>query len=236
MSDGAENVLGKIFTIVLIIFVIIALILIVFPGSRKVVQSIFVVADDNTPIDIDLGVFGSENSGESCNDNALKCKLTVMHSPSLSAAEVEKILKDANSPAIIAEPDIASFFVSESERTGIDNAIALAFFRQESSFGKAGKASTTKSIGNIRYTNTCKTKYSGTNYEGFCSYPTWKRGVQHWFDLIKNNYVGEGLTTVGDILVKYAPCSENSLVNYVASIKSFVDKETDRDVNACVTA
>lgn len=204
--------------IALLIIVLIILSMTVFPKMFTIVKTIF-----------------SSFPGGSCSVDVSYCKLSVMHSPSLTSAEIEKILKDADSPAIKDEPNIANFFYTESLRTGIDDAIALAFFERESTYGKYGKASETKSIGNIKYTGICKTRYSGTKHKGFCKYPTWKKGVEHWYNLIKEVYVNEGRATVGDIIVKYAPCTENDVQEYVASVRNFVEI-VGRDVSSCPLA
>src|SRR5579885_3363177 len=75
----------------------------------------------------------------------------------------------------------------------------------------------TKSWGNI--------KGSGPagSYHGFRAYHDYKEGVDDWYQLIKDKYVDKwGLKTVGGILQKYAPPSENNTRQYVQNAKGMV--------------
>jgi hypothetical protein len=152
----------------------------------------------------------------------------------MSVDQIKALLDKGKSPAIQAEPGIAQVFWDKSRETNVDVAIALAFFQQESNFGTSGMATITKSMGNIIYTDVCKTKYAGESYEGFCKYPTWRAGVEAWYNLIKDGYIEKmKLTTLGPIIATYAPCNENNVKAYIANVKEFVDKYTQRDVSSC---
>ncbi|MBN2458801.1 glucosaminidase domain-containing protein [Candidatus Woesearchaeota archaeon] len=159
----------------------------------------------------------------SCVVNVDYCQLSVLHAPSMPTERVREVLRNSNSPAFTEEPDIAEHIYAESQRTGIDDAFAMAFFKHESSFGKYGKAPITKSIGNIRYTAVCKNTYDGTEYDGFCRYQSWKDGVTAWYNLIRDGYVNQGQDTLGEVIAKYAPCNENNVNTYIASVTNFVD-------------
>jgi hypothetical protein len=104
-------------------------------------------------------------------------------------------------------------------RYGIDPVFALAFFMHESSFGTAGVARVTHSLGNIR----CTPGYPSC-YEGYRAYATWQEGFLDWYQLIRNVYVNRwGLTTVDQIIPVYAPASENDVAAYIAAVKQAVD-------------
>src|SRR5690348_7019059 len=64
--------------------------------------------------------------------------------PSLSADQVNAILSQAGSPAA----GTGQTFYEQSLQTGINDAYALAFFNHESSYGLAGVARLSRSIGN----------------------------------------------------------------------------------------
>jgi hypothetical protein len=134
---------------------------------------------------------------------------SVIGSPSLSAAFVDKVLATYHSPAV----GLGRALYADSEQFQIDDAYALAFFLHESSFGTTGVARYTRSLGNIRCSGypTC--------YEGFRSYPSWQLGAWDWFRLIKYVYLPRGLTTVQTIVPVYAPASDhNDVPAYISAV------------------
>lgn len=140
---------------------------------------------------------------------------SVVGSPSLTAQQIDKILCNAGSPAC----GTGATFYNDGEQYGIDPAYGLAFFKHESSFGTAGMATQTHSIGNIVCT-------SGYDCIGrFRSYSSWQAGIDDWFRLIKNLYVGKWeCTTVESIIPHYAPSSDNNNeAAYIASVESDVN-------------
>ena len=94
----------------------------------------------------------------------------------------------------------------------------LAQFIHESTAGTQGVARVTKSVGNIRVTPGYQ------DYQGFRKYDTWEQGIEDWYQLIRDLYIGEwGLTTVDQIIPVYAPTSDgNNVDNYVSTIKRLV--------------
>jgi len=139
---------------------------------------------------------------------------SVVGGPSLSAAKIDTILSNAGSPAA----GTGSAFVLDSAQYNIDDAVALAFFKHESSFGTIGAATATHSIGNI----VCTSGYSCIGR--FRAYASWSAGIDDWFRLISGPaYVSGGLTTLGQILPKYAPASDNnSPDSYIAAVQADV--------------
>lgn len=147
--------------------------------------------------------------------------LAVVGAPTITVAQIEQVLKDYNSPAVGHGQEIYDLGV----RYGINPAIALAFFIHESGAGSnpawAGHkpdGSTTKNIGNI----VCTSGYQC--YGRFRDYATWGEGIEDWYKLIKELYVGEWQRkTVEDIIPKYAPASDNNDEHgYVNAVKQLV--------------
>src|SRR2546429_2223106 len=127
--------------------------------------------------------------------------IAVNGSPSISAAQVDKVLCDNKSPACGTGYTLYSY----GTQYGIDSAFALAVFKHESSFGKAGIAVQTRSLGNIR----CSDGYACIG--GFRSYPSWQSSYSDFYKLISGPlYVGAGLTTPEQILARYAPVGDNN--------------------------
>lgn len=134
---------------------------------------------------------------------------SVIGSPSLSAAFIEKVFSTYDSPAV----GLGRALYADSEQFHIDDVFALAFFLHESSFGTTGVARFTRSLGNIRCSGypTC--------YEGYRSYPSWQVGAWDWFRLIKEEYLPRGLTTVQSIVPVYAPASDHNDVSaYIQAV------------------
>jgi len=139
---------------------------------------------------------------------------SIVGGPSLSASKIDTILTNAGSPAA----GIGSTFVYDSAQYNIDDSVALAFFKHESSFGLKGAAVDTHSIGNIN----CTPGY--TCIGRFRSYSSWDAGIDDWYRLISGPaYAGSGLTTLSQIIPKYAPASDgNSEASYIQSVQSDV--------------
>jgi len=138
---------------------------------------------------------------------------SIIGGPSLSAAKIDSILSSAGSPAA----GTGATFVYDSAQYDIDDAIALAFMHHESSYGTSGIAVQTHSLGNIR----CTDGYSCIG--GFRAYGSWQDGITDWYKLMASPvYVGGGLTTLSQIIPKYAPASENDPSAYIAAVESDV--------------
>ncbi|HYX48201.1 MAG TPA: hypothetical protein VE843_00530, partial [Ktedonobacteraceae bacterium] len=102
---------------------------------------------------------------------------------------------------------------------GIDPAFALAFFMHESTFGNAGEARLSLSLGNLRCIPNFKCQ------DGYAWFNTWEDGFEAWYKLIRNLYVAIwGLTTVDQIIPRYAPTSDNNNeAAYIAALKRAID-------------
>jgi hypothetical protein len=139
---------------------------------------------------------------------------SIQGAPTISAAKIDSILCGAGSPACGSGQQIYNLGVTYN----INPAYALAFFQHESSFGLAGAARYTHSLGNLR----CIPNYPCPN--GYASFPTWSEGFQAWYALIDSDvYVRSGRTTIETIIPRYAPPSDNNDVNaYINSVVSSV--------------
>jgi len=82
-----------------------------------------------------------------------------------------------------------------------------------------GVARFTHAIGNIRATPGYQ------DHEGYRSYATYTEGIEDWFKLIKELYIGTwGLTTPDTILPRYAPWADNNNpIAYASTVAALVD-------------
>ncbi len=127
--------------------------------------------------------------------------------PSISPATIQRVLAQGGSPAA-SEPGFAQCLYDAGKQSGIDPAFPLAFFKRESSFGRAGIAKSTKGIGNVKGSG------SAGSYKGFRAYSTWCQGAKDWFGLISGSkyYFGGSHFTLEQILPIYAPTSDNNVL------------------------
>jgi len=133
--------------------------------------------------------------------------------PSLSAAFIDQVLSYYHSPAV----GLGQALYADSERFGIDDAYALAFFWHESSFGRAGVARFTHALGNI----ICTPGFPSC-YGRFRSYASWEDGALDWYRLLAQEYLPAGRVTLDQIVPVYAPSTENSVPGYIAAVKAAV--------------
>lgn len=135
--------------------------------------------------------------------------------PTISATLINSILAAAGSSANGTGQALYDLGV----KYGIDPVYALAFFQHESTFGTAGVARATLSLGNIR----CSAGY--VCIEGFRAYQSWQQGYEDWYQLIRNLYISQwGLRTVEQIIPTYAPASDhNNVAGYISTIENAVN-------------
>jgi hypothetical protein len=139
---------------------------------------------------------------------------TVTGSPSISAQFIDAILCTYKSPAC----GKGAALYSEGKRYGIDPVYPLAFFLNESSFGRAGEARQSLSIGNLRCIPGARC------IDGYAWFDSWEQGFNAWYALIKNLYIAKWhLSTVDAIIPVYAPAADHNVpAHYIAVIKSAV--------------
>jgi len=144
---------------------------------------------------------------------------SILGKPTISAAFINQVLTSYNSPAAGKGQALYDLGV----KYGIDPAFALAFFLHESTFGTAGEARTTLSLGNLR----CIPNYACVDQDrgGYASFTSWEDGFQTWYELIRNYYIAQrGLTTVDKIIPIYAPTADhNDEQAYIDSLKHSLD-------------
>src|SRR5919202_1805700 len=122
-----------------------------------------------------------------------------MGPPTISVAQIERVLAQYGSPAAGLGQKLYDLGV----KYGINPAFALAFFVHESGCGTKGVARFTKSLGNIRWTP------GFDSYEGYRNYSSWEAGMEDWYGLIRDQYVQQwGLSTVDAIIPVYAPSAD----------------------------
>lgn len=140
---------------------------------------------------------------------------SVLVKPTVTADFINRVLAAYNSPAAGKGQTLYDLGV----KYGIDPAFALAFFFHESSLGKAGEARSSLSLGNLRCIPNFKCQ------DGYAWFNTWEDGFEAWYKLIRNLYVAYwGLTTVDQIIPKYAPAADNNdEAAYIASVKHSID-------------
>lgn len=138
----------------------------------------------------------------------------VLGPPSIDVATIRRELESYNSPAA----DQAQALYDLGVAYGIDPAYCLAFFIMESSAGTQGVARRTYSLGNIR------ARAGEPSYEGYRRYTSWREGIEDWYRLIDELYVGQwGLTTVDEIIPIYAPSHDNNDPDaYIRRVKTLV--------------
>lgn len=141
--------------------------------------------------------------------------LTFVSPPRISRAQFIRVLARAKSPAAKEADRCYQICVD----AGLDPAIALAFFRKESSYGTEGKARKTINWGNLRKGQGHQLR----NADGWAWYATWADSLADWCALITSRYVGRGLSLLGPALLDYAPESDgNNPVAYAALVRELV--------------
>lgn len=181
---------------------------------------------DDKKLLINLKAQQQEEQGEILPE-VQNCKLeetplNIKSKPCISIDIIKKVLSEADSPSLSEDQDFANNLYDYGVYYNIDPAIAIAFFRKESTYGKFGVARRTKSVGNIRYTNSCDFKYEA-KYGAYCGYNTWSRGAEAWYKLISGpSYIGSGRDTIEKIVPKYCPATECNVEKYISQIRSYV--------------
>jgi Mannosyl-glycoprotein endo-beta-N-acetylglucosaminidase len=150
-------------------------------------------------------------------------ELAVQGRPTISVEHIERVLAEWNSPAAGQGQAIYDLGV----KYGINPAIFLAFFVQESGAGSspawAGRkpdGTFTHNAGNIICTP------GWACYGRFRDYGSWSEGIEDWYKLISDLYIGGWqLNTVERIIPKYAPAADNNDEGaYITSVRTLVQQ------------
>jgi hypothetical protein len=158
------------------------------------------------------------------------------HTPGQTHPQVQAVLLPVTPYSIVGKPGLTPTFINQvlaragspakgtgqalydlSKQYHINDAYALAVFKHESLFGRAGMAQVTLSLGNIR----CSVGYRCIN--GYRAYASWVTGYADWYHLMATVYVAHGLTTIPQIIPVYAPASDgNNVSGYIADVEQSV--------------
>ncbi|MBV9709656.1 MAG: glucosaminidase domain-containing protein [Ktedonobacteraceae bacterium] len=140
---------------------------------------------------------------------------SILGPPTVSASFIDQVLAANNSPAT----GNGQAIYNDGVKYGIDPVFALAFFMHESSFGTAGIAQLTLSPGNLRCIP------SADCLSGYAAFPSWSAGFDAWYQLIRSLYVDTwGLTTVDQVIPRYAPPSDNNDDSaYISTVENAID-------------
>jgi len=131
---------------------------------------------------------------------------TILASPRISRVGFATVLTTNDSPAAPEANACYDAYVA----AGVDPTVGLAMFRKESSFGKAGRATTNRSWGNAR---------GGTKFplddKKFRMYPSWTAGAADTARLLAkygNNTIkpGTNTSTVQTMPFVWAPQADNN--------------------------
>jgi flagellum-specific peptidoglycan hydrolase FlgJ len=108
-----------------------------------------------------------------------------------------------------------------SERWGVNPAVALGFFVNESSAGTVGIATSTRNWGNLR------DGPGATHiYQGFAWYVSFLVSLNDWCKLLRGPlYEGAGHKTVSQVTPVYAPGSDNNDPIRYAAVVNFLCSE-----------
>ncbi len=167
---------------------------------------------------------GSLEAGEPAERGAIPPPvagdLPIKGPPSATVEQIQEFLTKVGSPAA-KEPGFSQALYDASTERGIDPAVAVGFFLQESTCGKYGRAVENHSLGNIKG----RAPESGGTDGTFRKYDSWAEGARDWARLIDESYVQKrGLETMSQVISVYAPSSDgNNERGYVATVKGVVE-------------
>jgi hypothetical protein len=145
--------------------------------------------------------------------------LTLRSSPRISAAQFARVLEKYQSPCAPIAQECYDIIV----RSGLDPAVALAFFGRESVFGTRGLSVEIKSWGNVR-TPFKPERAAGKHPRNFTIYNSWQDSLIDWCDRMNERYIRErGLDTVEKAVPVYAPAADgNSVEDYIRHVNKMV--------------
>jgi hypothetical protein len=156
---------------------------------------------------------------------------SLVGSPTVSAAFIDQVLARYHSPAA----GLGQVIFDDGVKYDIDPVFALAFFMHESSFGTAGEARSSLSIGNLRCVGAGYEDLHPSCRDNYAWFSSWEDGIEAWYRLIKVGYVQGGINaaigrdacpcvTVAQIIPVYAPRSDhNNEQAYIDAVEHEVD-------------
>ncbi len=146
--------------------------------------------------------------------------LAIKGPPSCTVEQIQTFLEKMGSPAAKEKGFSQALYTACTDR-GIDPAVAVGFFLQESTCGRYGRAHENMSLGNIKGS----APESGGTDGTFRRYGSWAEGARDWARLIDESYAQKrGLSTLSQVISVYAPSSDgNNERQYVATVKGVVE-------------
>lgn len=153
--------------------------------------------------------------------------------PSANPEQIQQFLEKMGSPAA-REAGFSQALYDACTNRGIDPAVAVGFFLQESTCGRYGRGHENKSLGNIKGVS----PESGMSDGTFRRYATWAEGARDWARLIDESYVQKrGLQTLSQVVSVYAPSSDgNNERGYVSLVKGVVENFKKQNNGTTATA
>lgn len=189
-------------------------------GGQKVLQvwDTVMELDQETglPAYRDTRVVQDYDSQESRNERMLPPMpgdISVRGEPTISPEKIDAVLRKKGSPVA----GLGQFIYDEGVRTGINPAVALAFFQQESCCGTHPQSNFphTNNWGNIR-----ENREGHVGYKGFRVYENPEDGIRDWYNLIDKGRPYRNCSSLSQILRKYAPNSDgNNEAAYAKNVK-----------------
>lgn len=140
--------------------------------------------------------------------------------PRLSPTFLNQVLASYGSPA----RGTGQALYDLGRRYSISSDVALAFFGHESTFGTAGEARASGSLGNLRCLDASYDDLHPSCRDGYAWFPTWEAGFEAYYRLLRNLYVNTWhLTTFAQVIHRYAPASDrNDEAAYVHDLVAFL--------------
>jgi len=114
--------------------------------------------------------------------------------PTLTAATVDGIFARLGSPMVGTGKAVEA----ASRQSNIDDAFALGVWWTETNDGAAGVGLADRNPGSVRGS----VGYPSA-YDGYTIYPSYTAAIDYWFNMLRNNYVNHGLSTVYAIARPY---------------------------------
>jgi len=128
--------------------------------------------------------------------------LSVVGPPSLPASTINSIFARLGSPMA----GTGALVEQTARQVNIDDTFALAVWWTETNDGAAGVGLADRNPGSVRGS----AGYPSA-YDGYTIYPSYADAVVYWFHMLKNVYIGRGLTTVYAISHPYVGTSTSYL-------------------------
>lgn len=151
-----------------------------------------------------LRISGAQNvtPGKAASHSMPNADLSVVGQPSLPASTVDSIFKSLGSPM----SGLGKVVVQASQQANVDDAFALAVWWVETNDGAAGVGLADRNPGSVRGS----VGYPSA-YDGYTIYPSYSAAINYWFNMLKNRYVNQGLSTVYAISHPYVGTSSSPL-------------------------